>query len=248
MSRRLNDIMAHPLKFQEAIQTLLAWIHEANRSYVSTCTAYTLVRGLEDQQIFTALSQADMRTADGMPLVWYQRLQGHKSVERVYGPDVTLALCDASTKTTGISHFFYGGLPGVPEKLVAELSARFPGIPVAGAFSPPIAEIGSEPDPAVVAQLNQSGASIIWVGLGSPKQDLWMHLYRPVLTAPLLIGVGAAFDFISGTKAQAPHWMRSTGLEWLFRLLQEPRRLAKRYLVYNTLFVFAALRSLLFKR
>jgi N-acetylglucosaminyldiphosphoundecaprenol N-acetyl-beta-D-mannosaminyltransferase len=248
MSHQLDDLPVHPLIFNQTIDTLIAWVHDEKPRYISTCTVYTLMRGLEDDQIFEALKQADMLTADGMPLVWYQKLQGHSFAERVYGPDMTLALCEATAKDSGVVHFFYGGLQGVPEKLVSVLSEQFPGIQVAGAFSPPVAEVGTQPDPSVVEQLNSSGASIIWVGLGSPKQDMWMHLYRPVLKAPLLIGVGAAFDFISGTKAQAPRWMRLTGLEWLFRLFQEPRRLAKRYLVYNTRFVFAVLKNLWVKR
>lgn len=248
MSRQLHELMPHPLTFSGAIETLLAWAQDVTPRYVSTCTVYTVMRGLEDEQIFKALTQADMLTADGMPLVWYQKLRGHKSVERVYGPDVMLALCQASAENPNISHFMYGGLPGVPEKLTQSLSQRFAGINIAGMFSPPMAEVGTQPDPAVVQMLNQSGASVIWVGLGSPKQDLWMNLYRPVLKAPLLIAVGAAFDFISGTKAQAPHWMRRFGLEWLFRLLQEPRRLAKRYLVYNSLFLLAVAKDRLSKR
>lgn len=249
MSRRLNDLMPHPLTFNGAVKMLSVWARDwAQPRYVSTCTAYTAVRGLEDPAIFTALRRADMLTADGMPLVWFQRLRGHRAAERVYGPDVMLKLCELTAGDPAVSHFLWGGLPGVPEALAAELSARFPGIHIAGIFSPPVGEVGTQPDPAVVERLNASGAAVVWVGLGSPKQDLWMALYRPVLTAPLLIGVGAAFDFIAGTKAQAPHWMRRSGLEWLFRLAQEPRRLAKRYLVYNARFVGAAIRSLLTRR
>jgi len=243
MPHRLDDLTVHPLQFKAAIATLLGWIRDARGRYVSTCTVYTLMRGLEDDRIFDALNAADMLTADGMPLVWYQKLKGHPTAERVYGPNMMLALCEATAGDREVSHFLYGGLPGVPEKLAATLGQKFPGIQIAGIFSPPMAEVGLQPDSTLVEQLNQSGASVIWVGLGSPKQDLWMHLYRPVLTAPLLIGVGAAFDFLSGTKSQAPKWMQSSGLEWLFRLFQEPRRLWKRYLVYNTAFVMAVIKS-----
>lgn len=245
MARRLNELRVHPYTFTDAIQTLGQWALGSTPRYVSTCTAYTLVRGLEDEQIFEALHKADMRTADGMPLVWLQRAQGHQNAERVYGPDVMLALLEKSTAHLQISHYFYGGLPGVPEKLAVSLQERIPNLKIAGVYSPPVSDVGTQPDDALVAKLNASGASVIWVGLGSPKQDLWMHLYRPALTAPLLIGVGAAFDFLSGTKSQAPRWMQRRGLEWLFRLYQEPGRLWKRYLVYNARFAAAVIMSLL---
>lgn len=242
MPHQLTDLPVPAMTFREAMQTLYEWAHDSKTRYVSTCTVYTLMRAMEEDEVFTALKAADMITADGMPLVWLQRSQGQRHAERVYGPDVMLALCERTKGDSEISHYLFGGLPGVPEELAQVLTERFEGINIAGTFSPPLADIGEEPDDQIVQRLNRSGASVIWVGLGSPKQDLWMHLYRPVLDAPLLIGVGAAFDFISGTKLQAPVWMRRRGLEWLFRLLQEPRRLWHRYLVYNIRFVGAVLR------
>jgi N-acetylglucosaminyldiphosphoundecaprenol N-acetyl-beta-D-mannosaminyltransferase len=155
---------------------------------------------------------------------------------------VLLALCQR-TAGQNVQHFFFGGLPGVADRLAETLTGQFPGLRIVGTECPPVADVGSTLDKALVERLNASGAQVIWVGLGSPKQDLWMALYRPHLTAPLLIGVGAAFDFLSGTKRQAPRWMRRSGLEWVFRLVQEPRRLWKRYLVYNTLFVWQIMRQ-----
>jgi N-acetylglucosaminyldiphosphoundecaprenol N-acetyl-beta-D-mannosaminyltransferase len=152
-----------------------------------------------------------------------------------------LALAGQSVES-GLRHVFYGGLPGVPEQLAAALTARFPGLRVAGAVAPPVAPVGPEPDHDAVARLNGLDAHIVWVGLGSPKQDVWMALHRPHLNAPLLIGVGAAFDMLAGTKKQAPRWMQRGGLEWLFRLAREPARLGKRYLVYNPRFLWLALR------
>lgn len=234
----ITDVPVNAQTFNHALDTLHQWAADAEqRRSVSTCTVYTMMRALEDERILTALRAADMVTADGLPLVWLQRVRGQQSAERVYGPDVTLALCERTANDPTITHYFFGGLPGVPELLVAELRRRFPGIQIAGAFSPPVEEVGSQPKPEIVERLNAAKPSVIWVGLGSPKQDLWMYLYRPVLDAPLLIAVGAAFDFIGGTKQQAPVWMRRSGLEWCFRLLQEPRRLWQRYLVYNTRFV-----------
>ncbi len=227
--------------FAAALETLNTWAQEAEgRRYVCTCPVYTLMQARDHAEVGAALRGAAMVTADGMPLVWVQRRTGCAQAERVYGPDVLLALC-AKTAGTPVGHYFYGGLPGIPEMLTANLRARFPALHIAGLYSPPVAPLETIPDPAVIARLNASGADVIWVGLGSPKQDLWMALYRPLLDAPLLIGVGAAFDFIAGAKAQAPRWMQRSGLEWLFRLTQEPGRLWQRYLVYNTRFVWALL-------
>ena len=195
----------------------------------------------DDPTALRALQRADMVTTDGMPLVWLQKRAGYAQAERVYGPDLFLQLC-ARTSTQPIKHFFLGGTPGVAEKLIAVLVDKYPGIGIAGHEAPNVSQplkINTE----LVERLNASGADVIWVGLGSPKQDLWMDVYRPALNAPLLVGVGAAFDFIAGVKPQAPRWMMRAGLEWLFRLITEPRRLWKRYLVYNTRFIYAILIS-----
>jgi len=227
-------------RFSEALDQLRDWVHDPTPRYVCTCTVYTLMMAREDPSIFEALQSASMVAADGMPVVWQQRRTGNSYAERIYGPDVMLALCRTAI---GARHVLFGGMPGVPERLAEKLKMSFPGISISDSWSPPIFHIGDTPDPAVVARLNQTEAQIIWVGLGSPKQDWWMHTYRPLLRSNLLIGVGAAFDFLSGTKQQAPRWMQQRGLEWAFRLAQEPRRLARRYLVYNTRFLYALWRG-----
>lgn len=229
-------------QFDEAINTLLQWAGSTEHHYVSTCPVYTLMMCRENPQVMEAVNGADMVTADGMPVVWVQRRRGNPQAERVYGPDVMQTLM-ARTAGTSISHYLWGGLPGVADTLVQRLKAQHPTLKVAGTYSPPVSPVGDQPDPEVVKRLNESGASIIWVGLGSPKQDLWMKVYRPALRAPLLIGVGAAFDMLAGVKSQAPRWMQRSGLEWVFRLAQEPRRLGRRYLVYNPLFVWHVLRE-----
>jgi N-acetylglucosaminyldiphosphoundecaprenol N-acetyl-beta-D-mannosaminyltransferase len=233
--------------FPDATAALLRWAGDTGKRYVSTCPVYTLMMCRERPDVHEAVNNADMVTADGMPIVWLQRRLGIPCAERVYGPDVLLALCEA-TAHTNIRHYFWGGLPGVPEALVARLTARFPGLNVAGVYSPPVGEIGTAPDPAVVERLNASGADIVWVGLGSPKQDLWMALYREALDAPLLVGIGAAFDLLAGTKRQAPRWLQRSGLEWLYRLAQEPGRLGRRYLVYNPRFIWLVLKDQLLSR
>lgn len=234
--------------FAEATTTLRRWASEDGKRYVCTCPVYTLMMCREQPNVHDAVDSADMVTADGMPIVWLQRRLNVRNAERVYGPDLLLALCEA-TANMDISHYFWGGLPGVPDALIAKLTERFPDLKVVGATAPPMTEVDAQPDVSAVERLNASGAHIIWVGLGSPKQDLWMALHRPALNAPLLIGVGAAFDLLAGTKRQAPLWMQRSGLEWAFRLAQEPGRLGRRYLVYNPKFVWLVFRhQLLFRR
>jgi len=147
-----------------------------------------------------------------------------------------LAFCE-KTAGQGYRHFFYGGEPGVPERLAESLRHLFPGIQVAGTYSPPFRPLGAKEDQEVVAMISHSAPDVLWVGLGTPKQERWMHEHRGTLSVPVLVGVGAAFDMVSGRRRQAPAWMRERGLEWFFRLLQEPRRLWRRYLVYGTKFI-----------
>ena len=196
-----------------------------------------------DKKLKQVLNHAGMVTPDGVPLVWLCRLQGHKNTRRVYGPDLLLAACERSL-TTGWKHYFYGGAPGVAEKLIANLEKRFPGLPVAGFDTPPFRPLTPEEDRAAVEQINASGADIVWVGLGAPKQEYWMAEHLGKVNAPVMIGVGAAFDFHAGVKKQAPRWMQRSGLEWLFRLATEPRRLWKRYLINNPLFIILAILQL----
>lgn len=236
------DVPTDAQRFESAVSRLLAWAEDSGgRRYVCTCPVYTLMMARERPEVMAALRAADMVAADGMPVVWLQRRLGAPFAERVYGPDLLTALAER-TAATGLRHVFYGGMPGVPDQLTAMLTEKFPGLQVAAAIAPPVQPIGNVPDQDAVEQLNALNAHIIWVGLGSPKQDLWMALHRPLLTAPLLIGVGAAFDMLAGVKRQAPRWMQRSGLEWLFRLAQEPGRLGKRYLVYNPRFLWLTLR------
>lgn len=242
------NILDVPVDAQTQDMTLAqlqAWLRGGARVSVSTCTVYTIMTAQDDPLIMKALQAADMVTADGMPLVWLQRAFGFYPVERVYGPDLLVALCE---RTPGARHYFVGGLPGVTERLMEALQLRFPDIVIAGYSMPTVSSTNIEVDAQVAAEINAAAADIVWVGLGSPKQDVWMWRYRPYLNASLLIGVGAAFDFVSGVKRQAPLWMQRSGLEWLFRLLQEPRRLWKRYLVYNPRFVWAVFRAYVLAR
>jgi len=207
------------------------------RVYASTCPVYTLMQGHERPEVRAALNGAEWVTPDGMPVVWALRLRGARAAGRVYGPDLMAALSQAAT-THGQPQFYLGGAEGVAEALAHTLAQRYPGLVVAGTYTPPFRDLTSEEEAAMLDRLNASGAAVIWVGLGSPKQDLWMARYRPHLRAPLLIGVGAAFDFFTGRQRQAPRWMQRSGLEWLFRLASQPGRLWRRYLVYNPKFLW----------
>jgi N-acetylglucosaminyldiphosphoundecaprenol N-acetyl-beta-D-mannosaminyltransferase len=206
------------------------------RTYVSVCPVSTVLACLDDPATRRAVNGAGLVTPDGMPIVWLTRAAGHPHVSRVYGPDLMLGFCARSAGPGG-RHYFYGGAEGATEQLAAVLTARFPGLQVAGGYSPPFRPLTPEEDAEVVDRINAANPDVVWVGLGSPKQDLWMATHRERLDAPLLVGVGAAFDFYTGRVRQAPRWLMRIGLEWLFRLFQEPRRLWRRYLLGNPRFV-----------
>ncbi|MFZ4813731.1 MAG: WecB/TagA/CpsF family glycosyltransferase [Phototrophicaceae bacterium] len=235
------EVGTHAQRFDEAAETLLTWASDrTQRRYVCTCPVYTLMITQEIPDARAALLKADMVTADGMPIVWMQRRLGVTHAERCNGPSLMRELCRRSAGT-GLRHYFWGGLPGVPEALQTAIQQQYGDVNIVGAVSPPLEEIGAPPRPEYIQQINAAAPDIVWVGLGSPKQDVWMSLYREQLNAPLLIGVGAAFDFISGRKRQAPEWMQDIGMEWFYRLIQEPRRLGERYVKYNTLFLWQIL-------
>lgn len=224
----------------QALDQISNWIEQQSLHYVSLCTVHTVMEGQRDPAMRQALKGAGLTAPDGMPLVWLGKWLSGNEVNRVYGPDLMLALCELSAKQ-GYSHYFYGGAVGVAGQLAQGLQQRFPGLKVAGICTPPFRSQVCLEEPEIISQINQSKPDIIWVGLGTPKQDLWMAAHRGLLQAPVLIGVGAAFDFHTGRVSQAPLWMQRNGLEWLFRLWQEPRRLWYRYLVYNPLFILLIL-------
>lgn len=246
MSARVDllDVNLNVLTLSAAIDEMDAAIAKRERGYVSTCPVYTVMLGHERADVRAALNGATWATADGVPVVWAQRWLGGRGAERVYGPDLMQALCARSAER-GYSQFLLGGGPGVGEQLAANLQRQHPGLKIAGVACPPFRALSPEEESALVSEINGSGADVVWVGLGSPKQDLWMARMRQRLEAPLLVGVGAAFDFHTGRVAQAPRWMQRSGLEWAFRLASEPRRLWRRYLIYNPKFVFALAGQLL---
>jgi len=210
-------------------------------AYVCVANVHMIVTAERDQSFRKIMNHASIVTSDGMPLVWVLRMQGHKQAERVAGPDLTVKLCER-TQDEGIPVYFFGGTTETIEKLKKAVAMRFPRLRVVGYEAPPVLPQHPEVDPKVVARVRASGARIVFVGLGCPKQEFWMEAYSKELNA-VLIGVGAAFDFLAGTKCRAPVWMQKSGLEWLFRLASEPGRLWKRYLVTNSLFLWYLIRE-----
>jgi N-acetylglucosaminyldiphosphoundecaprenol N-acetyl-beta-D-mannosaminyltransferase len=186
------------------------------------------------------LNEFTVVAPDGKPLTWLGRSCGFDLSRRVYGPELMETFCKV-TATKGYRHYFYGGAEGVAEKLTEVMCGRYPGLQVAGCCSPPFRELTRLEDDAMVTAINASGAEVLWVGLGCPKQERWIFNHRDRLRVPIIAGVGQAFDIHAGTTVQAPEWMRENGLEWLFRLAIEPRRLWRRYLIYNTGFLWLVL-------
>jgi N-acetylglucosaminyldiphosphoundecaprenol N-acetyl-beta-D-mannosaminyltransferase len=182
------------------------------------------------------LNRAYLCTPDGMPMVWLGRLAGRKEIDRVYGPDLMLEICEW-TRRSGHTHFLFGGADGVAEQLRCNLEAKFPGIRLVGTYSPPFRPLTADEETALVQRVSELKPDIFWVGLSTPKQEKFMARYLDQLDTTLMVGVGAAFDIHAGRLKQAPRWMQRSGLEWFFRLCMEPRRLWKRYLRNNPLFV-----------
>jgi N-acetylglucosaminyldiphosphoundecaprenol N-acetyl-beta-D-mannosaminyltransferase len=221
-------------------QRLLGLVEDAvatrTKARVIFCNVSTVVACRDNRELQSAVQDAEVISPDGMPLVWVAKLKGEKAIERVPGPSFLPAAVEHGI-ARGWRHYFYGGSPETLEQLTASLSAQFPGVQIAGAHSPPFRALSSEEIDADIARINEAHPDLVWVGLGMPKQELWMARYQSRLRAPVLLGVGAAFDFNAGTMKRAPQWMQRLGLEWSHRLVHEPTRLWRRYVVGNTRFL-----------
>jgi N-acetylglucosaminyldiphosphoundecaprenol N-acetyl-beta-D-mannosaminyltransferase len=236
------DLLVDAVAPEDALETIGRRLEEGGRVSVCAANVHMVMEARRDPTFRDVVNGADLVVPDGMPLVWLARRRGHDGVRRVYGPDLVLLLLERAAHR-GWTCFFYGGTEGVAEDMAAAMARRFPGLRVAGAYGPPFRALSPAEDEDDVRRINASGAQLVFVGLGCPKQERWMADHRARLSAPALLGVGAAFDFLTGRVPQAPRWMMRIGLEWLFRLAQEPRRLWRRYLIYNPLFVFYVLRE-----
>jgi N-acetylglucosaminyldiphosphoundecaprenol N-acetyl-beta-D-mannosaminyltransferase len=227
------------INMSDALQELESWIATGSQGYVCITGAHGLIESQDDPVLRDIHNRAGLVTPDGMPLVWMSRALGHKRTERVYGPDLMRKMSALSARR-GYRQFYYGGAEGVAERLSHTLTQDYPGLEVAGHFCPPFRLLTVAEDEEVVNRINQARPDIVWVGLSTPKQEYWMasHLIR--IKAPVMIGVGAAFDFLSGLKSQAPAWMQKRGLEWSYRLATEPKRLWRRYLTIVPRFIALA--------
>lgn len=225
------------LGWEEAINTIHGWAQNHESKYVAICNVHSVVTALQYAEHGNDLNAADMATCDGMPITWSLRKLGFPSQQRINGPDLMWKYCEQAEKS-GQRIYFYGSTENNLTLLKAKLLAAFPALQIAGMYSPPFRELSEAEDDAVVKRLNDSGAGVVFVGLGCPRQERWMFLHRGKINA-VMIGVGAAFNYHAGTTLRAPLWMQNAGLEWLHRLASDPRRLWKRYFVTNSIFIVA---------
>ncbi len=229
--------------YDDACRDILSWASAGESRYVCISTVHMTMEAYDNPEYRQVVNGADLVTSDGMPMVWALRLLVRKEQTRVYGPDLTLHVL-AEAARQGVPVGFYGGRPEVLERMQEEAHRRFPGVKIAYAESPPFRPLTDAEKAATVEAINTSGARILFVGLGCPKQERWMAAHKGQVMS-VMLGVGAAFDFMAGTTRQAPRWVMKAGLEWLFRLVTEPRRLWKRYLKHNPRFVILFLAQLL---
>ena len=220
-----------------ALEGITAALAQKTRGYICVTGVHGVMEAQRDAPLRGILNQALLNTPDGMPMVWVGKLKGFREMDRVYGPDLMLLVCEFTQKTN-YTHFLYGGAEGVAQELKQKLEAKFPGIKIAGTYTPPFRPLNPGEEAELIRTVNEKKPDIIWVGLSTPKQEKFMAQYSGRFDATLMFGVGAAFDFHAGRVRQAPRWMQRSGLEWLFRLYCEPRRLWKRYFRNNPLFAF----------
>ena len=240
---KVIDAFIDALSWGETLTRIAGWAQARESRYVCICNVHSVMTASQDMEFKRVVNQADMATPDGMPVAWMLRRQGFLTQERINGPDLMWKYC-ARAARSGEVVYFYGSTDEKLRLLSAKLLAAFPGLRIGGTYAPPFGEVSAEEDAAIVASINGSGAGVVFVGLGCPKQEKWMAAHRNSIHA-VMIGVGAAFDYHAGTVQRAPLWMQRYGLEWLHRLCSEPRRLWKRYLVTNTLFIIGAAWQLL---
>lgn len=231
------------LGWDSALSRISAWAARRESRYVCICNVHSVVTASRDRQFGQIIGNADMATPDGAPVARMLRGLGYSDQQRINGPDLMWRYCEQAA-ARGESIYLYGGQARTLDLLQQRLRKAFPGLLIAGFFSPPFREATADEDEADVARINTSGARTVWVSLGCPKQEQWMAAHRGRVNA-VMIGVGAAFDYHAGTLSRAPVWMQNAGLEWLHRLCSEPRRLWKRYLLTNTVFIYRAMLQLL---
>jgi len=231
LRQNILGVMISAINLDQALAYCQDQIKTRQLAYICVAPAHSIMDCYDDKYLREIFNNSGLTTPDGMAVVWILKLKGNKTVSRVYGPDLLLSLCELSNKT-GWKHFFYGSTNQTLNQLQAKLRVEYPKVNICGTYAPPfkVGKITERQD--VINNINQLNPDVVWVGLGSPKQEYWMFEHRGKLNAPLLIGVGAAFDFLSGNKNQAPKWVQRSGFEWLYRLIDEPQRLWRRYIKY----------------
>jgi len=245
---KILDVKLNLLDISSVVEAIDKWLTARDSGaarYICLTNVNSVVEAQKNPYLKKITNESDLSVCDGMPLVWLARAKGFKLKQRVYGYALMKKLFDVSEKNN-FGHYFYGSTDAVLKKMLENIKKTYPSLKINGSYSPPFRQLEEAEKDSIVKDINNSGADIIWVGLGYPKQEIWMYEYRKLIKRPVLIGVGAAFDFLSGNKAQAPLWMQNAGLEWLFRLFCEPKRLWRRYLANNTLFMLFLLKEALF--
>ena len=225
------------INMSDALKLFQCWLGNGGKGYVCVTGVHGVMEAQRDPGFRRILNESLLTTPDGMPTVWIGKLQGFQSMGRVFGPDLMREVCRLSVEN-GYSHFFYGGRPGVADRLKAEMTKRFPGLRVAGTYTPPFGSLNRGEEAHLLEILAKSKPDIFWVGLSTPKQERFMAEYNGKIQAKIMVGVGAAFDLHTGLIKDAPNWMKASGMQWLHRLLQDPRRLWKRYLLNNPKFLW----------
>lgn len=220
-----------------ALKAVACALETRTKGYVCVTGVHGVMEAQDNPAFRDILNRSFLNTPDGMPMVWVGKRQGYLHMDRVYGPDLMLLVAEFTART-GHTHFFYGGAPGVAEELKSRLEQRFPGIRIVGTYTPPFRPLNAAEETALITRVAELRPDLIWVGLSTPKQEKFMAEYLPKLDTTLMFGVGAAFDFHAGRVRQAPRWMQRSGMEWFFRLCCEPRRLWRRYLRNNPLFLW----------
>jgi N-acetylglucosaminyldiphosphoundecaprenol N-acetyl-beta-D-mannosaminyltransferase len=239
---KIIGVNIDPTSYSLAVQAITTWSNQRSSRYVCIATAHTIMEAYDSPEFQALINHADMVTPDGMPLVWLLKLKGYLSQTRVYGPTLMTRLLERANEEN-IPIGLFGGSPSTLMALQKNISTKYPSVPIVYVYSPPFTELSRDEDNQICDEITKSDAQILFVGLGCPKQERWIAAHRGRLSL-VMLGVGAAFDFHSGMKPQAPIWMQNAGLEWFFRLVSEPRRLWRRYLVQNPRFIILAIADL----
>lgn len=222
-------------KMDDFINYIADNLENLRGEYICVCNVHTVVMGYEDDYYNKIQKEACLRITDGMPLVYVAKKRGFKQAERIAGPDLMNEIFNISEKN-GITHYFYGSTPDTIKKLKVNLLNKYPNLKIVGGYSPPFRELSKDEDEKIIKEINKLSPDILWVGLGAPKQEMWMYNHKDKINS-LMIGVGAGFDYFAGNIKRAPMWMQKMSLEWLYRLIQDPKRLWRRYVVYNGKFI-----------